>query len=149
MEIRIEEYKSLTPEILNSLDILEKDIFEKPYPTEKIEREFKTKSNGLILLAFFNNELAGYKVGYQLSSHLYYSWIGGVRPSLRGHGIAKALMDKQHQIVSQMGYKTIQTHTENQYKPMLILNLKSGFNIVGTLAGERYQNLKIVLEKAL
>ncbi len=56
-------------------------------------------------------------------------------------------MRQQHDWCRTQGYKTIQTKTYNQWRSMLLLNIRSGFTIVGTEPG-RY-GLKIVLEKSL
>jgi hypothetical protein len=56
-------------------------------------------------------------------------------------------MRRQHDWCRQNGYRTIRTHTYNQWRSMLILNIRSGFDIIGTLSGKR--GLTIVLEKTL
>ena len=46
------------------------------------------------------------------------------------------------------GYARIRTHTTNDRKPMLMLNLRAGFDIVGTTTVPG-RPLKIVLERQL
>ena len=51
----------------------------------------------LALVAFWDGELAGFKVGYQSElPEQFYSWMGGVRPEFRRKGIATALAAEQH-----------------------------------------------------
>ncbi|KAB7725605.1 GNAT family N-acetyltransferase [Rudanella paleaurantiibacter] len=101
----------------------------------------------LIGLAFDGPALIGYKIGYERKPGHFYSWLGGVLPTYRGQGIASALMTGQHDWCRQRGYHTLRTQTYNQWRSMLILNLRHGFDIVGTVQGTR--GLTIVLEKKL
>ncbi|ULH15606.1 GNAT family N-acetyltransferase [Deinococcus sp. KNUC1210] len=104
---------------------------------------------GLMLLtAWIGTDLRGFKMGYRRSEKHFYSWLGGVLPEARGHGIARRLMDAQHAWATEQGYTTVSTETFNRYRPMLLLNIQSGFDVVGTLTtlgGEA----KIVLRKVL
>jgi GNAT superfamily N-acetyltransferase len=78
----------------------------------------------------------------------YYSWRGAVSPEHRKSGIGSSLMVSQHSWCKDYGYKRIQTRTRNKWKEMLILNLRHGFFIAGTILDER-ERLKIILEKEL
>jgi GNAT superfamily N-acetyltransferase len=79
---------------------------------------------------------------------VFYSWLGAVNSKYRRQGIAEELMRMQHDWCSQNGYKKIQTKTLNQWKSMLILNIKHGFDIVETFHDNKGV-LKIILEKNL
>lgn len=101
----------------------------------------------LVQLARSQGHLVGCKLGYEREPGLFYSWLGCVDTQFRGQGIAAELMQQQHDWCRAQGYKTVQTKTYNQWRSMLLLNIRSGFDIVGTEPG-RY-GLKIVLEKSL
>lgn len=108
----------------------------------------KGKSNVLLTVATDNDRVVGYKIGYQENRSRFYSWMGAVHPEYRKQGIASHLMESQHTWCKEHGYKSIQTKTKNTWKNMLILNLKHGFDVIGTYtdsAGEP----KIILEKRL
>jgi predicted GNAT superfamily acetyltransferase len=146
MKITYEHYSSL-PAIeerarINKIHELifgeAKDIFAK----------LETKSAVVINIALVNSEIVGYKVGYELDKDKFYSWLGGVNPTYRGFGIASNLMEAQHQVLREKGYKVVQTKTMNSWRNMLILNIKSGFDIVHTYTDKR-DEIKIVLEKGL
>lgn len=92
--------------------------------------------------------MVGYKIGYQDRKSRFYSWLGGVYPEYRGQGIASELMLKQHEWCKQHGYAVVRTQTKNKWRSMLILNLRHGFNIVGTYTDEKGEP-KITLEKRL
>lgn len=101
----------------------------------------------LVQLARSTDHIIGCKLGYEREPGLFYSWLGCVDAKFREQGIAAELMRQQHDWCRTQGYKTIQTKTYNQWRSMLLLNIRSGFTIVGTEPG-RY-GLKIVLEKSL
>lgn len=99
-------------------------------------------------MAWENARLAGFKMGYAKDAHTFYSWIGGVHNDFRKQGIAQQLMHQQHIWCGQKGFTTIQTKTMNRWKPMLILNLKNGFDITQTYTDSKGE-LKIILEKKI
>lgn len=102
-----------------------------------------------LCIAFVENKAVGFKLGYEKDAWDFYSWLGGVLPDYRGVGLAQELMNTQHRWCEQKGYRTISTKTQNRFQNMLILNLKSGFQIIGTHRSEDSDGLKIMLEKRL
>ena len=98
-------------------------------------------------LASANDRLVGCKLGYERKPGHYYSWLGGVHPDFRGQGIAAELMQQQHAWCRAQGYRAVRTHTYNRWRAMLLLNLRQGFDIIGTVQGAH--GLTIVLEKQL
>lgn len=112
-------------------------------------REWLRGRRRLLLVALDTRQrrVVGYKFGYEDRPGRFYSWLGGVHPAYRRLGLGRALMERQHALVARAGYRTVRTVTLNRHRAMLLLNLQSGFDIVGTLwsRGE----LRIVLEKAL
>lgn len=100
-----------------------------------------------LLLALDDERVVGCKLGYEWQSGTFYSWLGGVDSAWRGRGIAAELMRRQHEACRQAGYVTVRTHTYNQWRNMLILNLQQGFDVVGTEPGKH--GLMIMLEKPL
>ncbi|PTB82500.1 GNAT family N-acetyltransferase, partial [Pseudidiomarina aestuarii] len=65
----------------------------------------------LILVAKLDGVIVGYKVGYQLTDDTFYSWIGGVIPTHRKHGIATLLLKHQEQWAIDAGYKQIKVRS--------------------------------------
>ncbi|MEZ0541921.1 GNAT family N-acetyltransferase [Fibrella arboris] len=110
-----------------------------------------------LIVALAEDQVAGCKIGYTWQpdgkpTTTFYSWLGGVDPIYRGKGIAGELMRLQHEACRAAGgihpgYVIIRTHTYNQWRDMLILNLRHGFQIVGTQPGKH--GLTIMLEKTL
>ncbi|MBC8155804.1 MAG: GNAT family N-acetyltransferase [Bacteroidetes bacterium] len=101
----------------------------------------------LMNLALIGDRVIGYKAGYERKPDHFYSWLGCVDPAFRGRGVADMLMRRQHDWCSQQNYHTVRTQTYNRWRGMLILNLKHGFDIIGTQQGAH--GLIIVLEKQL
>lgn len=100
-----------------------------------------------VWLALVDGQMVGGKLGYERKPGHYYSWLGGVHADFRGQGIAAELMRRQHAWCQEQGYHRIRTQTYNRWRAMLLLNLRHGFDIVGTVQGAH--GLTIVLEKDL
>jgi len=113
-----------------------------------LEEQMKEKKKLRIEIALQENEILGYKMGYELKEGTFYSWLGGVDSRWRGKGIASELMDRQHHYARTNSYKTIETRTKNKWRNMLLLNIKNGFDIVGIYATAD-RDAKIILEKKL
>lgn len=98
-------------------------------------------------MASDGDEAVGFKLGYERSREEFYSWLGGVHPEYRRRGVAAEMMKRQHEWCRKNGYRTVVTETLNDNGAMLILNLRSGFRVVGTRLDER--GLKVVLSRVL
>lgn len=55
-------------------------------------------------------------------------------------------MENQRRWLKENGYHKVRTKTKNKWRDMLILNLKNGFEIIGTYTDEKGEP-KIILEK--
>jgi hypothetical protein len=58
-------------------------------------------------------------------------------------------MMKQHQLLKEMEYKYVRTHTKNRYRDMLLLNIKNGFDVIGVQKKVKDTEHSIILEKEL
>lgn len=86
----------------------------------------------LAQFALAGERVVGFKLGYAERRARFYSWLGGVHPEFRRMGIARRLMRAQHDWCRAEGFELVETATTNAFRPMLFLNLHSGFDIVGT-----------------
>lgn len=146
----IEEFTTLDNEsCIQTVAGLSDQIFKVTNGKTRIRKRLERKNSWLILIAYTQDDHVpvGFKIGYEDTETLYYSWLGGVLPEYRGHGIASALMQRQHARIAEMGYHKVETRTRNRYKSMLILNIKHGFNIIGTQFSKN--DVKIVLQKTI
>jgi GNAT superfamily N-acetyltransferase len=148
-DIQIKTYSSFDDSVLKAVVGLEQLLFEQPMAEQAILDEAKNKFDLVILIAWAGTAACGYKVGFQHSAKRFYSWIGGVHPNYRAKGIAKRLMRGQHSIAKKLGYKYVFTYTKNRYRPMLVLNIKTGFDIIGVRHNLGSDGQSIILEKAL
>ena len=113
--------------------------------TEKLRRE-----NLITVVAEKERQVVGFKVGYgydERPDH-FYSWLGGVHPAYRCQGIGGELMRQQHDYCRHTGFRTIRTKTTNQWRSMLLLNIRHGFHVMGTYLDDD-REIKIILEKRL
>ena len=147
--IRILEKRGLPDDATRqAVFYLHEAIFGKP-AGKKVQERLNTAPDLLVLLAeTTDGQLAGFKIGYRQDTNAFYSWLGGVLPEFRRQGIAAALMQYQHEWARQQGYLFIQTKTMNRWRNMLILNLQSGFDVIGTYQGND-GSVRIILQKIL
>ena len=78
-----------------------------------------------------DGSLLGFKLGYARGEGTFYSWLGGIHPSIRRQGVGRRLMQRQHGWARERGYAFVETRTRTANNAMIILNLQSGFHIVG------------------
>lgn len=88
-------------------------------------------TKGLILIARINGELAGYKIGYEISNQTFYSWLGGVVPKYRRQGIATKLREHQESWALESRYSEITVKSMNRFPSMLQLLISSNYEIHG------------------
>ncbi|WP_250433758.1 GNAT family N-acetyltransferase [Hanstruepera flava] len=138
---------SLNDGLLNSVLDLYKDLFIDA-DCDFFKERIQTQTHVFSVLAFSNDELIGFKIGYPKNMETFYSWIGGVKQKYRNQGIGKELAQLQEIHAKETGYKILQTKSMNRFKPMMILNLKNGFNITKVYTNEKRQ-AKIIFEKNL
>ncbi len=137
----------ISSELLEKVLLLYAAIFEDHKP-DFFKQRIKEKEDVLILLVYDAKKLIGFKVGYRYNNTTFYSWVGGVLPTYRKNGIAQKLIHLQHQWATEHQYQKIRTKSMNRFKPMLILNLKNGFDIVQVYTNDSQQT-KIIFEKKL
>lgn len=121
--------------------------FHEPFSELEMEARLSGK-RALSLGAFVENQLVGFKLGYERDGQ-FYSWLGGVLPQFRRSGIAQALATAQEAWALENGYTSILFKTRNCHKAMLIFALKNGFQVIGFEAREPNSGSRIWLRKQL
>jgi predicted GNAT superfamily acetyltransferase len=134
-------------ELLEDILVVYKSIFV-DYHLVFFKDRIQQKEDLLIVLCYYQNQIVGFKIGYQYNDSTFYSWVGGVLHEYRSIGIAKKLAEIQEQKAIEKGYQTLRTKSMNRFKPMMILNLKNGFDIKSVYTNDVGQT-KIVFEKNL
>jgi predicted GNAT family acetyltransferase len=122
-------------------------VFEQ-FNSEKVESVLRLHQKYHFQIAYDRGQAVGFKLGYAIDRDRFYSWHGGVLPSMRGLGIASEMMRRQHAWCKEQGLKNIETRTRNKFPEMISLNLRFGFQIVGCLTDTRGVP-KIIMNKSL
>ncbi len=138
-----------TEELQTAVDLsIQIPEFDDPYPIEVYSDRLKT--DRLILTAYVNNEIAGFKVGYdRFQDDSFYSWMGGVLPEYRKQGVAEKLADHQEKWAKELGYKAIKLKTRKKNKAMIAFSLKRGFDITEEIPKIPEGETRIWMEKIL
>ena len=100
------------------------------------------------VIARNEGQLIGFKMGYPILDNTFYSWIGGVIMPFRNKGIANRLAQIQEDWVKENKFAVLKTKSMNRFKPMMMLNLKRGFDITKVYTNEKGQT-KIVFRKSI
>ena len=103
----------------------------KPISLEAFKAKLTGKKHTLVLVCRIENQIVGFKVGFEESHASFYSWLGGVDPAFQRLGVATALMDTMTKWCEHRGYETVETKTTNNNRAMIILNVMSGFDVSG------------------
>lgn len=85
----------------------------------------------LLLVAESGTTILGFKIGYALNKHQFYSWIGGVRPEFRQQGVAGALRQYQERWATQQLFSEIHVKSMNRFPVMLSMLINNGYHISG------------------
>lgn len=144
----IKNFSTITAEVRQDILKLCKEVFTE-FDEDKFYKRFTTQKNATVFCFYYEQELVGFKAGYELDETKYYSWLGAVSTKHRKLGVAQALMQEQHAWAKAQGYALMQTKSDNRHKAMMSLNLKVGFDIVGTEQTTLSPVLKILFEKKL
>ena len=117
--------------------------FDEHYTEVQITERVGTRPH-LALVAKIADQTVGYKLGYEEAAGRFYSWLGGVLPAFRRHGIAQQLLDAQEKWCREHLYNTLSVKTENQYRKMVALLVRNRYDVFGV-----QMNGTIILRKRL
>ena len=102
----------------------------------------------LALVAEKGGELLGFKVGYQTdTADVFYSWMGGVRPEFRKHGIADALAEFQENWARERGFRSVYFKTRNRFPAMISFGLSRGFKVMEVIPKGGVEDYRVVMRK--
>lgn len=133
--------------LLQEILVVYKAVFD-DYKLDFFKNRIGEKKDVLMALCYAHAKLVGFKIGYRHNDTTFYSWVGGVLPEYRKQGIAKTLATLQKEHIVKKGYSRLRTKSTNKFKPMMILNLKNGFDIIQVYTNKSGQT-KVVFEKDL
>jgi len=115
---------------------------------DKLQSRLKDRKS-LLLIASVNEKLVGYKLGYALNEHQFYSWLGGVIPAYRKQSIARKLLNAQEAWAIEHSYKQVLVKSMNCFPAMLTMLINNGYQITGYENNGDALNSKIKFTKAI
>jgi len=133
-------------ELIRALEVCVHECFPDAQ-TGYLDERLKELDSPALVGAFRDGQLVGFKLGYRRRAQEFYSWLGGVRPAFRRRGLASQLMARQHEWCAGQGYGLVTTEALSDNAEMLRLDLRHGFQIVGTRLDDR--GLKVLMERQL
>jgi len=124
--------------------------FTNPHPAAEYEKRLQGRRH-LIQIAYKDTQPIGFKVGYEKSKRVFYSWMGGVLPSNRRQGVARLLAQAQEAWAKEQGFSQIEMKTWNKHRAMLLFAIGNGFHITAvheraTLLEYRISLVKNIME---
>ncbi|WP_318458125.1 GNAT family N-acetyltransferase [Photobacterium leiognathi] len=122
--------------------------FVAPISLAELTARLANKS-ALILVAENQQQLVGVKIGYALDKQVFYSWLGGVLPVGRGHGVAQALLEAQEAWVIDQGYQQLAVKSRNRFPAMVRLLMRNGYIIEDIEKKEGVLDYRLYFRKAL
>lgn len=141
-------FTEIDTKIINDMHILEKSIFTEPLTIDELTGELSIHKKIFGIIVYDKERPIAFKIGYAKSANTFYSWIGGVLSEYRSKGIASELILRQEEWCRQNHFKKIRTSSSKSFKSMMIVNLKNGFDIIGTMSTSS-KELNIVFEKKI
>ncbi len=114
-----------------------------------LDRRLRYRHNALVMVAELDKRPVGFCCGYELRPSTYYSWLYGVLPDARRLGVASQLMAAEHAWAVRQGYEMTRFECYNQHKPMLIMAINTGYQIVGVRYDSHTSNNLVIFEKHL
>ncbi len=127
---------------------LHNGVFKPAVDASFFERRLRHHKS-LMMVAELEGHPVGFSCGYELRPSTYYSWLYGVLPDARRLGIASQLMDAEHAWAAGHGYEMARFECYNQHRPMLLLAVKNGYDIVGIRWDSHTANNLVIFEKHL
>ena len=150
LNIQIEAHTKLTAELAEKIATLTAKISELDHAQtiESLEQRLDHKAC-LILLTYVEGELAGFKLGYQIDEHCFYSWLGGVDADFRNIGLAKSMLEYQEKWATTQGYHRLEVKTRNHFKAMLNMLVANKYQITQVESHSNIGQNKLFLQKKL
>ncbi len=113
------------------------------------QRRLEHHPHKLMMVAELDGRPVGFGCGYELRPTTYYSWLYGVLPEFRRLGIASQLLAAEQAWAMDHKYEMARFECYNQHRPMLLLAVKNGYDIVGIRWDSHTANNLVIFEKHL
>lgn len=133
MKIRLMQFPFATSE-LDDFGRVSEEVFEGDATEEWIASlawRLESMPDVTVFVAEREGKKIGFKAGYATAHTRYYSWLGGVVPYVRRQGVARALMQSQHDWLQKSRFNQVECHVEQDNVAMIDANLKAGLVVAG------------------
>jgi GNAT superfamily N-acetyltransferase len=137
------------PEEIPLIANLYNQVYRPSRDVEFFRRRFLGRYNILTMIASLDDRPVGFYAGFEPKPSVFFSWLYGVLPDFRRHGIATQVMDAVQAWVVQHGYESIRFECHNQHRPMLHLAISQGYDVVGIRWDPDRGNNLVIFEKVL
>ena len=114
-----------------------------------LRRRLEYRHNVLMMVAELDGKPAGFSCSYELRPSTYYGWLYGVLPDARRLGVATQLLAAENEWAKARGYEMARLECYNRHKPMLILAIRTGYEVVGIRYDSGTTANLVILEKHL
>ncbi|MHC4065817.1 MAG: GNAT family N-acetyltransferase [Planctomycetota bacterium] len=120
-----------------------------PVDESYFQRRLRYRHNVLMMVAEMDHQPVGFSCAYELRPTTFYGWLYGVLPEARRLGVASQLMAAEHAWAKEQRYEMIRFECYNQHKPMLLLAIQTGYEIIGLRHDSRTAGNLVIFEKHL
>src|SRR3954447_1253464 len=121
----------LGPEDLPVVVKLYNQIFRPPRDEEEFQRRYLGRYNVVQMAARLEERPVGFALGFELKPRVFFTWFYGVLSSFRRQGVGSQLMEAVHSWARQNDYEAVRIECHNQHRPLLLMALGQGYDIVG------------------
>ena len=101
------------------------------------------------MIARVEKRPVGFFTGFELKPRVFFTWFYGVLSQYRRAGIASQLMEALHSWCRQNDYEAIRIECHNQARPMLLLAIEQGYDIIGLRWDSDREDNLILFQKML
>jgi GNAT superfamily N-acetyltransferase len=115
---------------------------------DQLTERIHNAKHPLILVAYVDNQPAGYLIGYERNSSFYIG-LAGVLPNYRRLGILVQLMNRTEQWAVKENYNSLTIKTRNCFKSMLIFLISRHFKLIDIDKRHSVDEHRLILEKDL
>ncbi len=137
------------PDELPLICELYNEIFRPARDVSSFRRRLAGRQNILLLIAQIERRPVGFSLGIELKPNVFFAWLIGVLPDYRRAGVATQLVEAESAWAEEHGYQYLRMECHNAHRPVLMMAIQLGFNVVGLRwDADRSDNL-VIFEKTL
>lgn len=128
---------------------LHNQIFRPAVDLKYFRSRLEHRHNVLCLVAYLEGRAAGFTCGYELRPSTYYTWLCGVVAEARRLGVASQLLAGEQAWARENGYEMSRFECHNGAKPIFVVAIRDGYDVVGLRWDSRSGANLVIFEKDL